>query len=144
MYVGILDMAMVIEAMGLRSADASRPSDVVALDFSAGGRHIGVDAVVTTVYRNTVIRRVAFIPGYDAKQTIDRKILADGTSAEHIASIICWPARSDPLCNQRWWTPRRPCPRPPKALAAITLEKGRRPPFAYRAHAASAPKLASL
>ena len=89
--VGILDMAMVIEAMGLRSADASRPSDVVALDFSAGGRHIGVDAVVTTVYRNTVIRRVAFIPGYDAKQTIDRKILADGTSAEPIASIIVGP-----------------------------------------------------
>ena len=31
-----------------------------------------------------------------------------------------------------------------RALATATLEKGRRPPFAYRAHAVSAPTIASM
>ncbi len=52
--VEIPEMAIVIEARGLRTANASRPGDVVVLDFFAEGRHLVVDAVVTTVYRNTV------------------------------------------------------------------------------------------
>jgi hypothetical protein len=47
--VGMPDMAVVIEARGLRAADASKPRDVVVLDFFAEGRHLVVDAVVTTV-----------------------------------------------------------------------------------------------
>jgi len=58
MDFGILDMDVVT---GLRSADASRPGDVVVLDFFAEGRHLVIDAVVTTVYRNTAIQRVASI-----------------------------------------------------------------------------------
>ena len=52
--VGTPGMAIVTEAKGLRATTASRPEDVVVLDFFAEGRHLVVDAVVTTVYRNTV------------------------------------------------------------------------------------------
>jgi hypothetical protein len=41
--------------MGLRVRDASRPRDVVALDFFAEGRHLVIDGVVTTVYPNTIL-----------------------------------------------------------------------------------------
>jgi hypothetical protein len=50
--VGVPDMAVVTEARGLRVADASRPGDVVVLNFFAEGRHLIVDAMVTTTYRN--------------------------------------------------------------------------------------------
>ena len=66
--------------MGLRATDMSMPGDIVALDFFADGRHLVIDAVVTTVYRNTVMEKVATIPGYAAKQAEDKKLLADKTS----------------------------------------------------------------
>jgi len=61
------DASVVTEARGLRAADRSRPGDVVALDFFADGRHLVIDAVMTTVYMNTVLERVVTIPGYEAK-----------------------------------------------------------------------------
>ena len=65
--VGITDMVVVIEARRLRSADASRPRDVVVIEMFAEGRHPVIDAVVTIVYRNPFIQRVASVPGYAAK-----------------------------------------------------------------------------
>ena len=53
--VGVPDMAVNTEARGLRAADASRLGDVVVLDFFAEGRHLVVYAVVTTIYRNTIL-----------------------------------------------------------------------------------------
>ena len=44
-----------MEAGGLRATTISGPGDVVSLDFFAGGRHLGIDAVVTSVYMNTYI-----------------------------------------------------------------------------------------
>ena len=64
---GVLDASVVLEARGLREADRSRPCDVVALDFFADGRHLVIDAVLTTVYRNTGLQKVATIPGFAAK-----------------------------------------------------------------------------
>ena len=52
---GVPDSSMVLEARGLRAADRSRPGDVVALDFFADGIHLVIDAVMTTVYMNTVL-----------------------------------------------------------------------------------------
>ncbi len=60
-------MAFVKEARGLRATDASRPEDIVVLDFFAEGRHLVVDAVVTTVYRNTILKNASTIVGYAAK-----------------------------------------------------------------------------
>ena len=51
--VGVPDKVVVTEARGLRAADASRPKDVVVLDFFAEGRHLMVDVVVTIVYGTT-------------------------------------------------------------------------------------------
>ena len=76
---------MVLEARGLRAVDSSRPGDVVALDFFADGRHLVIDAVMTTSYRNTIVlEKVAIVPGYAAKQTEDMKFLADRTSRQSI------------------------------------------------------------
>ena len=59
-------MAVVIEAKGLRAADASRPGDVVVLGFFAEGRQLVVDAVVTKVYRDTILEHAATTPRYVA------------------------------------------------------------------------------
>ena len=65
---------MVLEAKGLRATDRSMPGDIVALDFFANGRHFVIDALMTTVYRNTVLEKVATIPGYAAKQAEDTEV----------------------------------------------------------------------
>lgn len=77
---GVPDAVVVTEARGLRAADRSRPRYVVALDFFADGRHLIVDAFMTTVYMNTVLEKVATVPGYAAKHAEDMKFLADKTS----------------------------------------------------------------
>ena len=75
------DATVVLEARGLRVVDRSRPRDVVALDFFADGRHLVIDAVMTTVYMNTVMEKLAIVPGFAAKQAEVRKFLADGLPA---------------------------------------------------------------
>ena len=75
--VGIIDIGVVTEARGLRTTGASRPRDVGVLDFFAEGRNLVVDAVVTTVYRNTILQKVAFVPGYATKQAEDRIVYAE-------------------------------------------------------------------
>ena len=65
--VGIPDMEIVTKDRALRLADAYKHWDVVVLYFFAEGRHLIIDAVVTTVYRNIVLRQVASILGYAAK-----------------------------------------------------------------------------
>ena len=47
---GVPYASVVLEAKGLRETDRSRPGDVVALDLFADGRHLVIDAVLTTVY----------------------------------------------------------------------------------------------
>jgi hypothetical protein len=54
-------MAVVTKARGLRFADASRHGDVVVFDFFAEGRHLVVDVVVTTMYRNTIMKHGAMV-----------------------------------------------------------------------------------
>ena len=60
---GVPDASSVLEAMGLRAVDRSRHGDVVALDFFADGRHMVIDAFMTTVYNITVLEKVATVPG---------------------------------------------------------------------------------
>ena len=61
--VGVPNMALITEARGLRAFDASGHGDVVVLDFFAEGRHLVVDAIVTIVYRNTILKHAALVPG---------------------------------------------------------------------------------
>ncbi len=85
--VGVPDASVVLEARGLRATDKSRSGDIIALDFFADGRHLVIDAVMTTVYKNTILKKVATIPGYVAKQAEDRKFMADKISRQPISTI---------------------------------------------------------
>ena len=80
------DASVVMEARVLRAAYHSGSCDVVALDFFAQGRHLAIDAIVTTTYKNTVLQKIASIPGNEAKQAEDRKFLADRTPSQPIAT----------------------------------------------------------
>jgi len=60
--------------MGLRlSCDATRPGDLVVLDLAVGGKHLIIDGVVTSVYRNSIMSRVASVQVFTAKQAGDMK-----------------------------------------------------------------------
>jgi hypothetical protein len=85
--VGVLETVVVKEAKGLRAADASRPGDVEVLEFFSEGRHRVIDAVVTTVYRNVILKHASSIPDYPAKQVQDRKFNVDRASSQPIATI---------------------------------------------------------
>ena len=83
--VGVLDATVVVEARGLRATDWSRPGDIVALDFFANGKYLVIDAVMTLVYRSTILPKVATILGYASKQTKDMKFMSNKTSQQPIA-----------------------------------------------------------
>jgi hypothetical protein len=68
---GVPKASIVEEAMGTRPEDRTRPSDLVILDFAEEERHLIIDEVVTTVYRNSVLPKVAAIPCVAAKQVED-------------------------------------------------------------------------
>ncbi len=55
--VGIPEIAVITEAKGLRASELLRPGYVVVLDVFDEGRHLVLDAVVTFVYRNSVMSR---------------------------------------------------------------------------------------
>jgi hypothetical protein len=85
---GVPSSSTMTEARGLRGrADMTRPGDIVVLDFYAPGRHLLLDGVLTTVYRNTRQRETGEIPGYAAKLVEDRKFYADKTSERPVAKI---------------------------------------------------------
>jgi len=126
---GVPDASVVLEARGLRAADRSRPGDVVALDFFADGRHMVIDAVLTTVYMNTVLEKVATIPWYAAKQAEDRKFLADRTSTQPISVIRGDPHILFPFALEDGGRLGAHAHALMRALATTTLAKGRTPPL---------------
>ena len=142
--VGVPDMAVVTEARGLRSADATSHGDVVVLDFFVEGRHLVIDVVVTTVYRNTILRHATSIPGYAAKQAEDRKFLADQASTQPIAAIHGGPHILVPFPIEDGGRLGAHALALLRALATLAMDKGRRPPFAYMATGLSAPALTFL
>jgi len=82
---GVPKASIVEEARGMRPDDRTRPGDLVVLDFANGGRHLIIDGVVTTVYRNSIFSKVASIPGYAAKQVEDKKLKADADSPNPVS-----------------------------------------------------------
>jgi hypothetical protein len=127
---GVPDAAIVTEARGLRAADNSRPGDVVALDFFADGRHLVIDAVMTTVYRNTALEKVATVPGFAAKQAEDRKFRADQTSSQPISAVHGGPHILVPFAVEDGGRLGAHAQALLRALASAALAKGRSPPFA--------------
>ena len=86
LMAGVPKSSIILEKKGLRSCDHTRPGDIVALDFFGLGRHLVIDAVVSTVYRNTILSKTSTIPGYVAKLAEDKKFKADEKSPEPVSS----------------------------------------------------------
>ena len=84
---GVPRSTILFEMRGLRSTDRTRPGDVVALNFFGLDRHLVIDAVVSTVYRNCILQEASTVPGYAAKQAEDRKLLADKNSAAPVSTM---------------------------------------------------------
>ncbi len=116
---------MVLEAKGLRAADQSRPGDIVALDFFADGRHMVIDAVMTTVYRNTVLEKVATVQGYSTKQAKEGKLLADRTSRQPISVVNGGPHILVPFAIEDGGRLGAHAQALLRALATTALTKGR-------------------
>ena len=59
LMAGVPKSSIVLEKKGLiRSCDHTRPGDIVVSGFFGLGRHLVIDAVFSTVYRNTAILHV--------------------------------------------------------------------------------------
>jgi hypothetical protein len=130
--VGVPDASVVMEARELRAAGRSRPSDAVALDFFAHGRHLIIDEVVTTVYKNIVLQKVASIPGCATKQAEDRKLLADRTSSHPIATPRGGPRVLVPFAMEDGGRHGAHAHALLRALAVTALAKGRSPSAARK------------
>ena len=76
LMAGIPKSSIVEEKKGLRP-DRTRPGDVVVLNFYGPGRHLVIDVVISTVYRNTILSVTSLIPGHVAKLAEDKKFKAD-------------------------------------------------------------------
>jgi hypothetical protein len=116
---------------------------VVVPDFFAEGSHMVVDVVVTTFYRNTILRHAALVPGYAAKQAEDRKFQVDRASTQLIA-IHGDPHILVPFAMEDGGRLGAHAFHLLMALEIVALDKERRPPFAYRAGGLSTPTLVSL
>ena len=58
---------------------------VVVLNFYGPGRHLVIDAVISTVYRNTILSVTSLIPGHVAKLAEDKKFKADEMSSQPVS-----------------------------------------------------------
>jgi hypothetical protein len=58
---GVPKASIVEEARGLRDGEATRPGDMVVLNFTDPCQHLILDGVVTTVYMNSFLSRVAVV-----------------------------------------------------------------------------------
>ena len=84
---GVPKESIVEEARGLRPDGRSRPGDLVVLDIAEGGRHLVLDGVVTTIYKNTILSKVAAIPVFAAKQVEVGKFKADADALHLVSSL---------------------------------------------------------
>ena len=84
LMAGIPKSSIVVEKKGLRP-DRTRPGDVVVLNFYGPGRHLVIDAVISTVYRNTLLSVTSLIPGHVAKLAEDKKFKADELSSQPVS-----------------------------------------------------------
>ena len=101
--VGVPKATIVEEARGLRTCDASRLGDLVVLDFKTPCRHLVMDGVVTIVYMNSILARLAAVLGFEANKVEDTKFKASENSASSPGG--CDPWRTPhlcTLCDGRW------------------------------------------
>ena len=84
------------------------------------------------------------VPGYAAKQAETKNFCADRTSADHIATIYGGPHVLVPFALEDGSRLGAHAQALLRSFATLVVEKGRRPPRAYRDSSSSTPTLASL
>ena len=114
------------------------------MDFFADGRHLVIDAVLTTVYMIAVLEKVATVLGFAAKQVEDMKLHADRASAQPISGIHGGPHILVPFALEDGGRLEAHAQALLRALATTTLAKGRIPPFARGTEDMTHPMLVSL
>jgi len=72
------------------------------VNFIEPGRHLILDGVVTTVYRNSILSKVALVPGFAAKKVEDTKFKADLTSAHPVSATHGGRLDGTRLCHLQW------------------------------------------
>ena len=108
---GIPKSSVVLEKRGFRPENSSRPGDLVALDFFGSGRHLLLDAVVTTIYRNAIMDKATKIPGHATKLAEDRNFatltklhpLRCPLSSEAIVYLSPLPSRMEDVWVHMLW-----------------------------------------
>ncbi len=100
--------------------------------------------MVTTIYRNNILKNASTILGYAAKQAEDRKFQADRASLQPIAAIHGGPHVFVPFAMEDGGRLGAHALALLRAMTIVALDKGRRPPLAYRSAGVSAPTLVSL
>ena len=115
--------SIVLEKEGLRPrtpGNRTRPGDIVVLNFYGWGRHLVIDVVLCTVYRNVTLAETCSIPGYAAKMAEDRKFYNDKKSSHPVSSkygaggsCVC------PLSDGGWWHIGCSCLGAPGAVGGV-------------------------
>jgi hypothetical protein len=141
---GVPKAAIVEEARGLRQDNKTRPGDLVVLDFAEGGRHLIIDGVVTTVYKNTVLQKVATIPSFAAKQAEDKKFKADADSNHPVAAQHGGRHRFIPFTMEDGGRVGAYGQGALRMLAEYAVAKGKLPPMARRAAPLLPPEAVAL
>ncbi len=112
-----------------------------ALDFFAERRYLVIDVVVTTCYRNTIVKGDASVPDLAPKHAEVRKFYAGRVSTQPIVAIHGGPRVMVPFVMEDGGHLGAHALALLRALAIISLDKDSRPPFAYRASRISSPPL---
>jgi hypothetical protein len=99
---------------------------------------------MTTAYRNTVMEKVATVPGYAAKQAEDRMFLADKASGQPISAVHGGPHILVPFAVEDGGRLGAHTQALLRALAIAALSKGRKRPFAKGVEEMTHPMLVSL
>ena len=141
---GVPAAAVVEEARGLRDGDSTRPGDLVVLDFSTAGRHLIIDGVATTVYRNSVFNRVSAVPGYAAKKAEDIKFRTDQTSSHPVAAPYGGQHTLVPFAIEDGGRIGAHGQALLRMLAEYAVAKGKLPPFARHSAPPTPPAAVSL
>ena len=111
----------------------AREIDLVVLDFANGGRHLIINGVVTTVYKNTILTKVAAIPGFAAKQVEDKKFKADADLANPVSTVHGGRHRLIPFATENGGRIGAHGQVALRMLAEYVVAKGKLPPMATRA-----------
>ena len=121
-----------------------RPGDLAVQDFVEGGRHLIIYGVVTTVYRNTILTKVAAIPGFAAKQVEDKKFKVDADYANPVSTIHGGLHRFIPFAMEDGGRIGAPGQATFRMLAKYVVAKGKAPLMSARAAPLQPPEAVAM